>query len=34
MERTRFVRGELKGIAGRLQQSRDPGSNRGPLGYN
>jgi hypothetical protein len=34
IERTPFVRSELKGIAGRLQQSRDLGSKRRPLRYN
>jgi hypothetical protein len=34
IERTRFVRSELHGIAGRLQQSRDLGSKRCPLRYN
>jgi hypothetical protein len=34
IECTPFVRSELKGIAGRLQQSRDLGSKRRPLRYN
>ena len=34
IERTPFVRSELDGIAGRLQQSRDLGSKRRPLRYN
>jgi hypothetical protein len=34
IERTPFVRSELDGIAGRLQQPRDLGSKRRPLRYN
>jgi hypothetical protein len=34
LECTAFIRRELKGIAGRLQQSRDLGSKRRPLRYN